>query len=148
MATPESELPEIEVVRIESLVVADSPRLSGENKEHINRLIEVGHEALPPILVQRNTMKVIDGVHRVRAAALAGQDKIAARFFEGGDDEAFLYAVKENTTHGLPLTLADRRAAAGRVMRTHPQLSDRSISEYTALSDKTVASIRRSTAEN
>jgi hypothetical protein len=56
----------------------------------------------------------------------------------------FLWAVKENVRHGLPLSQADRRAAVERTIRTHPRMSDRAIGELAGLAAKTVAAIRRS----
>jgi ParB-like chromosome segregation protein Spo0J len=132
----------IERVPICELVEADSPRLNGEDREHIERLSEIGPESCPPILVHLGTMRVIDGMHRLRAAALRGQDEVEVEFFEGSEEEAFLVAVTENTWHGLPLTLADRRAAAARIVVTHPFLSDRAIGKHTGLSHKTVAAVR------
>jgi ParB-like chromosome segregation protein Spo0J len=126
----------------------DSPRLAGEDESHTRRLAESEAE-LPPILVHRSTMRVIDGMHRLRAAKASGKWEIRVRFFDGDDDEAFLHAVRENVTHGLPLTLDDRRAAARRIIIGSPHLSDRAIGKYTGLSDKTVSAIReRSSPEN
>ena len=65
------------------------------------------------------------------------------RFFDGDQAEAFLAGVKANTTHGMPLSLADRQAAVDRIIRSHPRLSDRSIAEITGISAKTVAGVRR-----
>ncbi|MGH8879883.1 MAG: hypothetical protein ACRD0P_21450, partial [Stackebrandtia sp.] len=59
----------VERVRIALLRPADSPRLDGENSEHTQMLAE-SSEKLPPILVHRQTMRVIDGVHRLSAALL------------------------------------------------------------------------------
>jgi ParB-like chromosome segregation protein Spo0J len=134
-------------VRIDSLVLEDSPRLSGENLEHIRLLAEI-NGILPPITVHRPTMRVIDGVHRVRAALLKGEDTIEARLCDCNDDDAFVLAVQVNIIHGLPLSLADRKAAAVRIIISHPTWSDRVISASTGLSDKTISVIRRcSTSE-
>jgi hypothetical protein len=46
--------------------------------------------------------------------------------------------------HGLPLTLADRKAAAARITGMFPQWSDRMIASVTGLSAKTVATVRDS----
>jgi ParB-like chromosome segregation protein Spo0J len=93
-------------------------------------------------------MRVIDGVHRLHAARLRRQREIAVRFFNGTKADAFLRAVEENVSHGLPLSLRERRAAARRIIDSHPQLSDRSIAASSGLADKTVAGLRRSsTAE-
>jgi len=98
---------------------------------------------LPPILVHRPTMKVIDGMHRLRAAKLRRQEEIAVEFFDGDQAEAFVLAVKMNVAHGLPLPLADRKTAAQRIIESHPEWSDRRIASTTGLAAKTVADIRR-----
>jgi ParB-like chromosome segregation protein Spo0J len=134
----------VAAVRISSLRAGYSPRLQGEEKAHIAWLAET-EAPLPPILVERHTMRVIDGMHRLRAATLKGQETINVEFFDGSPADAFLRAVAANVTHGLPLSQADRRAAAARIIISHPQLSDRAIGESAGLSARTVASIRRST---
>lgn len=132
----------VERVAVDSLCSADSPRLVGENVEHIRVLAESGAD-LPPILVHRPTMRVVDGMHRLRATALRGEREIAVRFLDGPEPDVFVVAVRANTTHGLPLTRADRNAAATRIIRSHPQWSDRMIASFAGLSPKTVGSIRR-----
>ncbi|MFI7576147.1 ParB N-terminal domain-containing protein [Micromonospora sp. NPDC049497] len=98
---------------------------------------------LPPIVVHRATMRVVDGMHRLAAARLRGEQEICARMFDGDDHEAFLLAVRLNVSHGMPLTIADRRAAAIRIIQSHPQLSDRAIAFTAGLAAKTVGSLRR-----
>jgi hypothetical protein len=137
---------EVTAVSIMSLRAADSPRLNGEDKAHIMRLAETESE-LPPILVDRRTMRVIDGMHRLMAASLQGRETIEVRFFEGNEADVFLRAVEENIAHGLPLSQADRRAAAERIIATHPHMSDRAISHCTGLAAKTVAAIRKRSSE-
>jgi ParB-like chromosome segregation protein Spo0J len=124
------------------LADADTPRLNGADEEHVRLLAAVPVD-LPPIVVHRSTMQVVDGVHRVRAARLAGAEYIAARYFEGSAEEAFVYAVEANAEHGLPLSAADRTAAAERILRAYPEWSDRAVAGVAGLSDKTVAAIRR-----
>jgi ParB-like chromosome segregation protein Spo0J len=116
--------------------------LAGEHEEHIRALIETG-EILPPIVVHRQSMQVIDGMHRLRAAGLRGAETIDVRFFEGSEEDAFVLAVEANTRHGLPLSLADREAAAGRILHTHRDWSDRAIAAVTGLAPGTVGVIRR-----
>ncbi|MGW2643525.1 ParB/RepB/Spo0J family partition protein [Streptomyces sp. NPDC001393] len=129
-----------------SLRAGESPRLNGDDKAHIARLAET-EGPLPPILVDRRTMRVIDGMHRLMAASLQGRQSIDVVFFDGTEADAFLRGVQENVTHGLPLTQADRRAAAERIVGTHPHLSDRAIGQVTGLAAKTVAAIRRRSTE-
>lgn len=123
-----------------------SPRRAGENPEHVRVLADAPDE-LPPIIVRRADMRVVDGMHRLRAAGLRGETRIAVRFFEGGEDEAFVLGVRANVTHGLPLSLADRKAAAARIVASHPHWSDRMIATAAGLSAATVARIRLNRAE-
>jgi hypothetical protein len=51
-----------------------------------------------------------------------------------------------NVSHGLPLALADRKRAAERIARSHPQWSDRRVAAVTGISPGTVADIRRRVA--
>lgn len=136
----------VSMVSISDLVWSDSPRLDGENEEHIKRLAEAD-ESLPPILVHWPSMLVIDGMHRLRAAQLRGQSTIRVRFFDCGRNEIFVEQVRANVAHGLPLSLADRKAAVERVLITHSHWSDRKIAAVTGLAHKTVGRIRRDLAE-
>ncbi|MBY8885475.1 ParB/RepB/Spo0J family partition protein [Streptomyces sp. PTM05] len=131
-----------ETVPLAALLPGDSPRLSGEDRERILLLAD-SPEPFTPIVVHRQTMRVIDGMHRLRATALRGESAIAVRYFEGTEHDAFVLAVRLNATHGLPLSRGDRAAAATRILTTHPQWSDRAIAAATGLATKTVARIRR-----
>jgi ParB-like chromosome segregation protein Spo0J len=132
---------------IGALLPADSPRLEGENADHVRVLAELDERELPPVVVDRVTMRVIDGMHRLRASRLRGRDTVRVRFYDGDENDAFVVAVRFNNSHGLPLSLADRTAAATRLISMYPQWSDRRIAEVTGLSAATVRVVRtRSTA--
>ncbi|WP_216353580.1 ParB/RepB/Spo0J family partition protein [Streptomyces sp. M1013] len=126
---------------IRTLLSADSPRLDGEDEDHVRALAEVDEELLPPVVVHRATMRVIDGRHRLRALELRGVDTVRVRF-DGGDEDPFVLAVQHNIRHGLPLSLADRTAAAARILGSYPHWSDRKIASVTGLSAATVRTIR------
>ncbi|GIH05669.1 hypothetical protein Rhe02_37360 [Rhizocola hellebori] len=132
---------EVQIVPISLLQPGYTPRLAGEDLVHAAALADCEAD-LPPILVHRPTMKVIDGMHRLRAAQLRGRTEIEVRFFRGPEEAAFVLAVQANTTHGLPLSLSDREAAAGRILRSHPHWSDRAIASATGLAARTVSAIR------
>ncbi|KJK51720.1 hypothetical protein UK23_06205 [Lentzea aerocolonigenes] len=136
---------EPEVVLISSLHAADSPRLQSENLDHARMLAQVEGE-LPPVVVHRRTMRVVDGMHRIRAALLRGEEQIEVRYVDVPEQELFLLAVRLNAHHGLPLSSADRRAAAARILTSHPQWSDRAIAAATGLAAKTVSGIRQGNA--
>ncbi|MFJ9894134.1 transcriptional regulator [Streptomyces sp. NPDC091280] len=131
----------VELVAVERLSVDFSPRLDGEDEDYAQQLADAAVE-LPPILVHRPTMTVVDGAHRLRAARLRGTDRIAARFFEGNLTDARLLAVATNIVHGRPLSNEDRAAAARRVFASHPHWSDRAVGSVTGLSAKKVAQLR------
>lgn len=133
---------EVVEVEIRSLSVDDSPRDSGEDPNHVAALAEL-HVPLPPIIVHRRSMRVIDGLHRLSAARRRGEDKIAVTFFDGTEADAFVLAVESNIRHGLPLSLADRKRATVRIIGSHPQWSDRKIASVSGIAPGTVAELRR-----
>ncbi len=123
-----------------------SPRAGEEDPKHVRALAET-YSKLPPIVVHRATMTVIDGNHRVKAAKLLGRRTIAAVFFDGDEDDAYVEAIRCNVAHGRPLTLGERERAASRMIATHPDWSDRLIGEVCGLSPKTVARRRPATED-
>ncbi len=131
----------VEDVPVSSIRNSYTPRKSKANEQHIQVLAQ-SPLPLPPIVIHRTSMRVIDGVHRLRATELRGDSTIPARLFEGDDAEAFALAVHLNVTHGLPLTLSERKAAAQRVLASYPHWSDRSIGLIAGVSNKTVAKLR------
>jgi ParB-like chromosome segregation protein Spo0J len=130
------------VVPINTVMCGDSPRLAGEDPTHVECLAQATTE-LPPIVVHRPTMRVVDGRHRLRAAQARGDREIAVRFVEGTAEEAFVLAVRANLANGLPLTTADRLGAARRIITFYPQWSDRKVGAVTGLAGTTVAALRR-----
>ncbi|MFH8612554.1 ParB N-terminal domain-containing protein [Streptomyces sp. NPDC018029] len=129
-------------IPIDMLRDADSPRLTGVDQDHV-RTLAACTDKLPPIIVHRATMKVIDGMHRLHVARLNGQETIEVRFFEGSNREAFLLAVELNLKHGLALTLSDRKKSAMKILESFPEWSDRAVAVKTGLSGKTVGVLRR-----
>jgi ParB-like chromosome segregation protein Spo0J len=123
-------------------------RGTGTDKTHVQMLVEVASfSELPPILLQRDTLRIIDGMHRLEAAKARGEKSIRARLINCTDNDAYIMAVKANTLHGLPLSRTDRVSSARRILDWHPDWSDRAIGVATGLSAKTVAGIRRDCAD-
>ncbi|MDN3353574.1 ParB N-terminal domain-containing protein [Actinomadura sp. DC4] len=132
-------------VPIASLLTTASPRLEGEDAEHIRTLADSGG-TLPPIVVHLPSRTVIDGMHRLRAAMLRGEKDIEARFFHGSETDVFPLSVAANIQHGLPLSHKDRVAAAERIFVSHPEWSDRMVAIVVGLSGKKIAALRRQLA--
>jgi ParB-like chromosome segregation protein Spo0J len=131
----------VENVPVAAIRNSYTPRKNKANEHHIQVLAQ-SPLPLPPIVIHRTSMRVIDGVHRLRATELRGDSTIPARLFEGNDAEAFALAVHLNVTHGLPLTLSERKDAAQRVLESYPHWSDRSIGLIAGVSNKTVGKLR------
>lgn len=130
---------------IDLLLEADSPRLAGEVDEHA-RLLAQSPVSLPPIIAHKPSRRVIDGMHRLAAAKIRGDTEIQVRWYEGDERDAFAIAVQTNVAHGLPLSLADRRQAAARIMESHADWSNRMIAAIVNLSPSTVGSVRATLA--
>ncbi|WP_343575026.1 ParB/RepB/Spo0J family partition protein [Mycobacterium sp.] len=137
----------IEPIALSALVSVGSPRMAGVDPAHVQRLLE-SEGPLPPIIVHRQTMRIVDGFHRVAAALASGVDTISGRLIDESLETAFIIAVNANVTHGLPLPLTDRRAAAERILQTHPDWSNRAIASAVGLSAKTVRAMRCAAGES
>ncbi|WP_196054791.1 ParB/RepB/Spo0J family partition protein [Nocardia aurantiaca] len=138
-----------DIVRIplDRLCIDNSIRQSGENSRHVTALSEVA-AALPPIVVHRARMTVIDGAHRVRAAMFSGAQWIDAVYFDGDDGQALLLAIRLNSAHGLPLSAADRKAAAEQALSFYPDWSNHQLAQVIGLSERTIAAIRKRATAN
>jgi hypothetical protein len=79
---------------------------SDVNVSRLVAALESGSE-LPPIVVEKKTLRIIDGVHRWKAQQrVRGGDAVVdviERSFKD-DNEAFLASIELNAAHGLTLT--------------------------------------------
>ena len=128
------------LVAVASLSDGSVFRVDGLCPDQVDCLADMGG-AWPPILVRRDGF-VIDGGHRVAAARRLGLARILAVYFDGDTDDAYVEFVRRNVTHGLVLSLRERKEAANRVLQMHPEWSDRRVAEVCALSPKTVGRLR------
>src|SRR5262245_32335653 len=126
---------------VADLGTGSSFRAGGLCTDQVERLVELGG-SWPPILVRRKDGAGIDGAPRVAAARLLGLARLDAVMFDGGPEDAFVEFVRRNVTHGLTLSVSERKQAAVRVLRAHPRWSDRRVAELCAVSPKTVARLR------
>ncbi len=135
-------------VPVTSLKLGPYLRRTGTNAEHVRTLVDAADlTAIPPILVQRQGMRVIDGMHRLAAAKLGLAECIRARLIGCSEDEALVLAIKSNTLHGLPLSRPDRISGTKQILLAHPDWSDRAIAEVAGLSGSTVAALRSRSTE-
>jgi len=106
-------------VELASLHQGPAVRSDGVDESYAKLLASVV-TPLPPIVVDSRTMIVLDGVHRVRAAVLRHEASIRANFVSGSDSELLIVAIQANAAHGRPLSLTDRKEAAGRLLSLAP----------------------------
>src|SRR6266581_4621078 len=72
-------------------------RQLGTDASHVQLLADAANsDELPAILIQKSSLRIVDGMHRIEAAKLRGQQSINARFVDCTDEEAFILAVKSN----------------------------------------------------
>jgi ParB-like chromosome segregation protein Spo0J len=133
-------------VKIGRIVVDPSlqPRIGGTDPAHV-RVLEETPESWPPITVVRRDAQylMIDGFHRLKAAKNLGLESVKAQVVEAATaDDLHALAFSLNATHGRPLSLADRRVFAERILRDQPHLADREIARRSGLAANTVGSIR------
>jgi ParB-like chromosome segregation protein Spo0J len=133
-------------IALTDLSVGYSPRHTIVDHDHVAGLMEV-LDRLPPVVVDKRTMVLIDGVHRLEAFRKAGRTHIDAVLFSGGHTEAVIIAIRANVRHGKPLTRSERRAAAHTLLARCPDRSDRWLAEICGLSHSTVARLRRTSPE-
>lgn len=84
--------------------------IDSERVAHLRAVIEAGG-ALPPIVVDRSTHKVVDGFHRSRAyfSLRGAHAEIPCVFHAYADRGAMLLdAIRLNASHGKPLTRRDQ----------------------------------------
>lgn len=123
---------------------AVQPRVEGVDPDHVRVLQEAPHAWSPLVVVQREDhYLVVDGSHRLEAARQLGRTSVTCEVRPESDDcDLTALAFALNRDHGKPLTLADRKAEAERLLRHAADHSDRQIAALAGLSDKTVGKIR------
>ncbi len=139
---PSPEMSEVRTLPVAAISVGYSPRETKVDGGHVAALMEV-MDHLPPVIVDRRTMTVIDGVHRLEAFRRAGRSHIKALMFNGNGTEAMVLAIQANVKHGKPLSRAERRVAARSLLYAFPERSDRWTGEVCGLSHTTIALIRK-----
>jgi ParB-like chromosome segregation protein Spo0J len=117
-------------------------RVAGIDEAHVTVLAGLDGD-LPPIVVHRPSLRVIDGVHRLAAVRARGAGAIPAVLVDGDDVDALVLAVRLNAKQGMPLTRRDRNCAIHRLLDARPEWSDRRIARIAGVSHRTVGAARR-----
>lgn len=115
--------------------------MSGLVEAHVSALAACcGH--LPPVLVRRGDLSVVDGAHRLAAARRLGMSAVLVEWFEGTWVEALQSFLARNTSDGLAVSVDDRQRGVRRLLAGQPDWSDRRIAQICGVSPKMVARMR------
>lgn len=104
------------------------PRKSGADRALVKHYAPM-LDQLPPIVVQRGTFKLVDGLHRLTAAFDDAAMADVVRIEEIDVEDGFpiiAEAFRRNVTHGRPLTPSEKEAYAKALFETYP---DKPVSE-------------------
>jgi hypothetical protein len=116
---PQGKIQTIRLDRILPLAETSSIRAGGLNMEHVQAMM-LNLDALPPIHIVAlggGQFGRLRGAHRYEAHRLhKGTSSIKALVVDVPREEWFAYAVRDNSTSGLPLTLDEKKAAANRML--------------------------------
>ena len=126
---------------VERLKLGTPPRLEGVNAGHVQTLAALGGR-WPPIVVTCSNWVIVDGVHRYHAAKPLNLSFMPCTISEVSDADRFVESVRRNLKQGLPLTLGDRKHAAGVILGLHEEWSDRRVAELCSIHHGTVADLR------
>ena len=101
-----------------------------ENKIAMERDGKPIHQ-IPSIVVwyDRKTGEyvLLGGFHRLEGAIRAGLNKIQVRVFHGSEADAFQVAIQDNNTHGLKLSLGDKKYTIEKIVLRFPDKPYREI---------------------
>lgn len=110
--------------------------------DHVALLADVLDET-PLVVVQRGSLRLIDGRHRLEAARRRDQAHITVEVVDIDDALLIAERIRRNAAHGLPLTRAERRRAIEALLDRHPEWSDRRIARFAGTAHTTVGRVRR-----
>lgn len=135
-------LTEVAVVALASLPVGHAWRAHGLDDARVTALA-ARYPQLPPVLVRRDDLLVVDGAHTVAAARRLGMQVAHVRWFDGTwVDAAEAFVTRNSIANSLPLSTEDRRAVIHSTLHAEPTWSDRRIAQVCGVSPKMIARIR------
>ncbi|MCU1614166.1 MAG: StrR protein [Frankiales bacterium] len=132
------------MVAIDSLDVRG--RLRPADPDHVRILADV-LDRTPPVLVLSKSRRVLDGFMRLDAARNLGRTVALVEWVTGDEAVAWEQAIRANSSHGLPLSAAQRREAAMRLLALAPHWSDRRIAAAVGVAPRSVGRWRKDVTE-
>ena len=119
---------------------SDWPRLATD-EDRVAYFREIFDE-LPPIVVEAETNRLIDGWHRLEAALALGRGMIAAEAVAAPPHGILAASLGYAARAAKPLTRTERRRAIELLLQEEPGRSDRWLASIAGASAATVAAVR------
>lgn len=107
----------------------------------VDRYVEAlaAGDRFPPIVLERGTNRLLDGMHRARAHRAADADRIEVEYHDVPTGvPPKLYAASLSTKHGDRITREDLRELAREIARENPDYSLETIARYSGVTRQTV----------
>lgn len=117
-------------------------QLRPELAAQVRRLAKVLDDC-PPILVARDSFVLVDGFMRVTAARACGRTRLPVTWTSGTGAELLEQAIIANARHGVPLSMAQRKAGAARLLEAAPGWSNGRIAKACGVSESVVRRLPR-----
>jgi predicted transcriptional regulator len=112
---------------------------SGRTVERYQEALAAG-DKLPPIIVEAETLRLLDGLHRLKAHGAAGIDTIEVERQSVPDGvPAKLYAASLSARHGDRMTGEDLKAVAREVFQSNAEFSMGTVASMLGVSQATVS---------
>jgi hypothetical protein len=138
-----SEVVMIRLGELDTTTVKTRVELSPEAIDEYAANVVKGIEMPPGKVVEIDGRKVlVGGLHRLRALQRAGRQEMACLVSTGTKWDALATGIADNATHGVRLSMKDRRHNIGLLLKERPKASDSDIAAVAHADPKTVKSVR------
>jgi hypothetical protein len=139
-------------LRMDEIIVEEALQCRAKlNEATVKRYAELMKEDLqclpaPTVIKIGQQYFLVDGFHRCAAAQRLNLRNLPVNVRIGTRADAIAWSVKENASHGLPLTYEDKKRAIALLLKELPDPSDRSLAELCGASHTWVGKVRKQLA--
>ena len=129
------------LVEVGRLQVGARLRLGAVSQSHVDALVR-SEGARPPIVVHHRDFTIADGYCHNLAARRLGRRDVECLYLCGASDAAFLESPRLNLRPGLALSPREPEGTPRQILTTHPDWSDRRLSDLCGFSLGTIERLR------
>lgn len=129
-------------VKLDDLVVDANiyPR-NGINWHKVGEYVEAiqSEEEFPPLVVEKNSKKILDGIHRYHAYKKTGIEETEVEFREVEEKRFMLTAGMLNSRHGIPLSYSEKQYVAVETAKLDDSVTQQELANSLGVSQKTIS---------